>query len=348
MKEKRTKAWKYLKFFFPIPSVCIMIIFGITFIYGEIDGKRVGWFDWFGMMVIAFIFFIIPLDVVVWLLKKVLMFFNFKRNEKYIEKKEEYIPEPEPEPEPEPILTHKIEVSTSEPRIKLVVDYYFESAGRFVIEKGRASIGMIQREFKLGFNRSLRIMDQLEYAGIVEPEDGTKPRKVLMTAEEFQYFLSNHNLEYESFHINGNTDSTQDQESNIIKRMSMYNNKFDYMEGHDFEEYCAILLKNIGYHDVKVTKGSNDNGIDILATLGGVKYGIQCKCYSSDIGVKAIQEVYTGAKYYNCHVPVVLTNQHFTKQAIELAKITNVLLWDREYLTVLVNALEESNKINSN
>ena len=41
-----------------------------------------------------------------------------------------------------------------------------------------------------------------------------------------------------------------------------------WKDRHDFEEYCAILLKNIGYYDVEVAKGSNDNGIDIL-TQGG-------------------------------------------------------------------------------
>ena len=69
-------------------------------------------------------------------------------------------------------------------------DELFEKAGRFIIEKDKASIGMIQRWFKVGFNRAARIMDQLADAGVVGEEEGTKPRKVLMSMEEFEQYLS--------------------------------------------------------------------------------------------------------------------------------------------------------------
>ena len=68
-------------------------------------------------------------------------------------------------------------------------DVYFTDAGKFIIEKEKASIGMLQRMFKIGFNRAARIMDQLCDAGVVGPEEGTKPRKVLMSAEEFENYL---------------------------------------------------------------------------------------------------------------------------------------------------------------
>lgn len=68
-------------------------------------------------------------------------------------------------------------------------DMYFAEAGKFVIEKEKASIGMIQRMFKVGFNRAARIMDQLTEAGVVGEEEGTKPRKVLMSLEEFEAFV---------------------------------------------------------------------------------------------------------------------------------------------------------------
>ena len=48
---------------------------------------------------------------------------------------------------------------------------------------------MLQRYFKVGFNRAARIMDQLEEAGIVGPEEGTKPRKVLMSMEQFEQYI---------------------------------------------------------------------------------------------------------------------------------------------------------------
>ena len=70
-------------------------------------------------------------------------------------------------------------------------DEYFVQAGRFILEKEKASIGMLQRMFKIGFNRAARIMDQLADAGVVGEEEGTKPRKVLMTMDEFEEKFGN-------------------------------------------------------------------------------------------------------------------------------------------------------------
>ena len=67
-------------------------------------------------------------------------------------------------------------------------DSYFADAARLLIDKEKGSIGMLQRYFKIGFNRAARIMDQLEEAGIVGPEEGTKPRRVLMSAEQFEQY----------------------------------------------------------------------------------------------------------------------------------------------------------------
>jgi S-DNA-T family DNA segregation ATPase FtsK/SpoIIIE len=68
-------------------------------------------------------------------------------------------------------------------------DEYFEAAARFIMEKDKATIGMLQRMFKIGFNRAARIMDQLADAGIVGPEEGTKPRQILMSPEELDQYL---------------------------------------------------------------------------------------------------------------------------------------------------------------
>lgn len=72
------------------------------------------------------------------------------------------------------------------------MDAYFAEAGKFVIEKEKASIGMLQRVFKIGFNRAARIVDQLEEAGVVGAEEGTKPRRILMSMEQFQNYLEEH------------------------------------------------------------------------------------------------------------------------------------------------------------
>ena len=69
------------------------------------------------------------------------------------------------------------------------VDELFADAGKFIIDKDKASIGMLQRVFKIGFNRAARIMDQLHDYGVVGEDEGTKPRKVLMSEEQFEQLL---------------------------------------------------------------------------------------------------------------------------------------------------------------
>ncbi len=83
----------------------------------------------------------------------------------------------------------KVQQAVSSARAAEDVDALFTDAGKFIIEKDKASIGMLQRVFKIGFNRAARIMDQLSEAGVVGPEEGTKPRKILMSAEQFENYL---------------------------------------------------------------------------------------------------------------------------------------------------------------
>lgn len=110
----------------------------------------------------------------------------------------------------------------------------------------------------------------------------------------------------------------------------------DAMEGHTFEEWCAELLRKNGFVNVEVTPGSGDQGVDVTAVKDGIRYAIQCKCYSSDLGNKPIQEVYTGKNIYKCQVGVVMTNRHFTPGAKEAAEATGVLLWDRDKLEEMI------------
>lgn len=83
----------------------------------------------------------------------------------------------------------KVQQAVSAARGAEDTDALFADAGKFIIEKDKASIGMLQRVFKIGFNRAARIMDQLSEAGVVGPEEGTKPRKILMSAEQFENYL---------------------------------------------------------------------------------------------------------------------------------------------------------------
>ena len=407
------------------------------------------------------------------------------------------------------------------------LDVLFAEAGKFVIEIGRGSIGMLQRNFKIGFNRACRIMDQLSIAGVVGPEINSKPRAVLMSTTDFDDYLehmtttlksslqntifSNMNYE-ESINtiesiINDSVDYSHDGEilfklenaivpnatdsfkSSFVNTLIKYNSwqklqlilfdksqleflpyrllphlfipvisdeekmrsamdwvfaemqarteaflsvfarnivsynskkeishplpviviivnelyglditqlphlnhfllnsqrmgifligfsklgfkdlsfgttrelwkietgeqllasiantvsisdnpvSYDSMDGHAFEHYCAKLLSKNGYDNVEVTRGSGDQGIDVIAFKDGIKYGIQCKCYSSAIGNKAVQEAFAGKAYYGCHVAVVLTNRYFTESAKELAAANKVVLWDRDKLQSLI------------
>lgn len=110
----------------------------------------------------------------------------------------------------------------------------------------------------------------------------------------------------------------------------------DTMSGVEFERFCMRVLEANGYSDIEDTKATGDQGLDILATRDGVRFGIQCKCYSSHIGNKAVQEALAGKTYYGCHVVAVLTNSYFTSSAIELADKSNVVLWDRDALFSMI------------
>ena len=110
----------------------------------------------------------------------------------------------------------------------------------------------------------------------------------------------------------------------------------DNMEGHEFEYWCANLLKQIGFSEVQVTPGSGDQGVDIIAAKDGEKYAIQCKRYGKPLGNKSIQEVYTGRTIYGCDKAAIMTNQFFTSGAISAANAVGVLLWDREELARMI------------
>lgn len=203
---------------------------------------------------------------------------------------------------------------------------------------GTLSMGKLQRKYNIGFNRANQIMDVLYSKGFVGEQDGFNPRKLL--CEEQKVFKYIENNKYNLNLYNEFCDYKYTPE-----RIDPYVNNnyatFDVMDGHEFEHFCASILEKNGFESIDVTKGSGDQGIDIVAIKEDVKYGIQCKCHSSDIGNKAVQEAIAGKKFYDCHVGVVLTNQYFTKSAKELAKKTGILLWDRAYLEKLIKNSKE-------
>lgn len=114
------------------------------------------------------------------------------------------------------------------------------------------------------------------------------------------------------------------------------NDHIDTMSGVEFEQYAQMLLQQNGYTHVELTKASNDYGIDIVAMKKDILYAIQCKKYSSKVGIDAIRQASTGCIYYDHDIAVVLTNSTFSSQAKALAMTLDVQLWDHEVLTKLI------------
>lgn len=111
---------------------------------------------------------------------------------------------------------------------------------------------------------------------------------------------------------------------------------YDDLDGHKFEYLCADVLRKNDFYDVTVTQACGDFGVDIIAFKDNQKYVIQCKRFSSNVGNRAVQEIYSGKAVYDADVAVVMTNRYFTQSAIETAKKTNVLLWDRDTLNQFI------------
>ena len=108
-------------------------------------------------------------------------------------------------------------------------------------------------------------------------------------------------------------------------------NDIDLMNGIEFENFVSLLFKKMNY-STEITKGSGDQGIDIIAEKNEERIGIQAKCYSNSVSNSAIQEVVAGISHYRCSKGIVVTNNFFTKSAIELASSNNIVLWDRDIL----------------
>lgn len=116
----------------------------------------------------------------------------------------------------------------------------------------------------------------------------------------------------------------------------------DEMDGKEFEKFIAVLYSRMGYEVKQVSLGT-DQGVDlILIDENNKRIAVQAKRWSKAVGNAAVQQVLAGKKYHNCQSAVVVTNSHFTRQAVELAQPNKVTLIDKpkliklcyEYLTV--------------
>lgn len=200
----------------------------------------------------------------------------------------------------------------------------YKQAVQVAMESQSISASLLQQRLKLGYAAVARCIDQMEQDGIVGPFEGNPIRKVLITKEEYmdRALGRSQSLEYDLEDILHTIDS---------------------MNGHDFEHWCARFLCDLDFSNVVVTKGSGDQGVDVLAEKESIRYAIQCKCYSTNLGNPPIQEVYAGKNLdsYRCQIGAVMTNRYFTDSAKELAASTGVLLWDRDWITKGLMRLKE-------
>lgn len=305
-----------------------MVLAGILFSHSELNGSRVLFFDWLGLMMVFFVMFVIPFDIAIWLLKNI---YKKLRKKVYQEKNNSH---PE-ENSGLKIQNESLDISktksihpavlkseiNTEPQNDILIANYDKMSSRHTFYP--------ESEFPLHPNNSS--------CNVWEKNNNFNLESFMRECNAY-VIKEDRKIHQEKCNATQTASISESINQTLIKTPAYYSDyNFDNMEGHDFEYFCAGVLEKNKFVHVEVTKGSGDQGIDIIAYKDGIKYGIQCKCYSSDIGNKAVQEVIAGKKFYNCHVGAVLTNRYFTRSAKELAEKTGILLWDREHLEKLIH-----------
>ncbi|MCR0145854.1 restriction endonuclease [[Clostridium] innocuum] len=200
---------------------------------------------------------------------------------------------------------------------------------RIMAENQNISTSFLSRKLAIGYARAARMIDMLENLKLISEKRGSISQEVYY--HDYAVIL-NQIQSYKEF-------TQPKKENKPSTRLSLC----DIKDGIHFEFFCANLLLCSGFQSAEVTQASNDYGVDIVAVKDGIRYAIQCKYYSNSVGNTAIQEIYAGKEYYDCHVAAVITNSYFTKNAIELAKKNKVILWDGEYLKKLSSAGNSEN-----
>lgn len=139
---------------------------------------------------------------------------------------------------------------------------------------------------------------------------------------------------------------SQNKINKFLKNITIDN--INSLSGHEFEEFLYYLFLNMGF-EVTLTPKSHDYGADLILKTGTKTIVVQSKLYYKHaIGISSVQEVYSSIKYYNADLGIVITNSKFSKNSIDLANTTNVLLWDRDMLIKLLNFKDYEKKIFKN
>lgn len=133
-------------------------------------------------------------------------------------------------------------------------------------------------------------------------------------------FWKFHNIEDASLLIDAEVDNHQKLESDSLAMTFS-----DSMSPYDYETFCSSIMSSKGWNS-RVTKGSGDQGVDVIATKNGVSVAIQCKMFNQPVGNAAVQEVFAGSGYYDADLCAVVTNNTYTTSARKLASKLNVML----------------------
>lgn len=141
-------------------------------------------------------------------------------------------------------------------------------------------------------------------------------------------------IEYASLRFRRRRFKGTERESKRIKKM----------DGIAFERYVTDLLWRNGYR-ARETQASGDYGVDIVMRRAGVKYAVQCKRYSANVGIHAIQEIAAGTRLYGCDYGIVITNAGFTAAAKTLAESEEILLWDGKILMDMIDNVSRKKQI---
>ncbi len=134
----------------------------------------------------------------------------------------------------------------------------------------------------------------------------------------------------------------EDSIANIAKSYSnTIDNYSNDMNGHEYEHFVSEIINELGYESY-VTKGSGDQGVDVIAEVNNYKIAIQCKHYNSKVSNKAIQEIHAAKGIYDCDFALVVSNNDYTKSAREAAAKLDVNLLHHEDIPAFIEWIEEN------
>jgi len=125
------------------------------------------------------------------------------------------------------------------------------------------------------------------------------------------------------------------------KDLELLRFKLDNVESNDdFKNYLQDIFSKLGYA-VTQKKDSDDVGADLILEKNGLKYIVQAKYGSEDVGNEAIQSIHTAKDTHKADIAAVVTNNKFTKQAMEDAFLGSISLVDADKLQSLLYALSQ-------